>query len=153
MRDPLARRASRRCRCGEAQPAPPDDVAAVVVVVVPVVAVEPDVVVAVDPVVEPDVVVVVAVGDPVVEPDVVVVVAVADPVVEEALLPVVDAPISAAGLTVTALSGSTKITVSEPVFASCRTCTSATNAGGRPHGSLPAGPVVPAIWVTVPRNR
>ena len=88
------------------------------------------------------------VDDPAVVP-----VPVAAPLVDVVPLGAVDEAISAAGLTVTALSGSTKITVSEPVFASCWTCTSATNAGGSPHGSLPAGSAVPASWVTVPRNR
>ncbi len=94
---------------------------------------------------------VVEVVDVVVDP-VVVPVPVLEPVVDVVPLGAVDEATSAAGLTVTALSGSTKITVSEPVFASCRTCTSATNAGGNPHGSLPAGSAVPASWVTVPRN-
>ena len=88
------------------------------------------------------------VDDPAVVP-----VPVAAPLVDVVALGAVDEAISAAGLTVTALSGSTKITVSEPVFASCWTCTSATNAGGSPHGSLPAGSAVPASWVTYPRNR
>jgi hypothetical protein len=130
------------------------------VVEVAVVVVEPVVEVAVV-VAEPVVEVVVAVVDPVVE----VVVAVVDPVVEVVAVPLVELvavgvpppavveAISVARLTATSFSGWTKTTVSEPVFASRWTCTSATNAGGSPHGRLPTGPAVPASWVTVPRNR
>ncbi|MGC8472482.1 MAG: hypothetical protein ACP5PM_09350 [Acidimicrobiales bacterium] len=37
-----------------------------------------------------------------------------------------------------------KTTVSDPVFATCRTCTSATNPCGSPHGSAPPGRAAPA---------
>jgi hypothetical protein len=46
-----------------------------------------------------------------------------------------------------------KTTVSDPVLATCWTCTSATNPGGRPHGSAPPGREVPATWRTLPRKR
>lgn len=46
-----------------------------------------------------------------------------------------------------------KTTVSVPVEAGCWTWTSATKLEGRFHGSLPPGAAVPAIWVTLPRNR
>ncbi len=56
-------------------------------------------------------------------------------------------------LTVVESSGCTKTTVSEPALASGCTWTSATNAPGSPQGSAPAGPTVPASWVTFPRKR
>ncbi len=46
-----------------------------------------------------------------------------------------------------------KTTVSDPVLASCWTCTSATNPCGSAHGSAPPGRAVPATWTTFPRKR
>ena len=51
------------------------------------------------------------------------------------------------------LSAWRNTTVSDPVLASCWTCTSATNPGGSPQGSAPPGRAVPATWTTLPRKR
>lgn len=51
------------------------------------------------------------------------------------------------------LSAWRNTTVSDPVLATCWTCTSATNPCGSPHGSAPPGRAVPATWTTFPRKR
>ena len=65
-----------------------------------------------------------------------------------------DEPVGVFGVVELAVSfsGWRKATVSEPVLPFCSTWTSATKPDGRPHGSSPPGPAVPAIWVTLPRN-